>query len=150
FRYWLHGNGEKFPWKASTFQTGTNTWRTYQSWPPSGSTPTKLYLHANGELSFTAPSAAEGRTDHVEDISDPARPVPYRARPISPTYPEGDWRRWEVADQRFVEDRPDVAEWVSRPLDRDVAVTGELSAHLVASTSGTDSDFIVKLIDVFP
>ncbi|HWW86219.1 MAG TPA: CocE/NonD family hydrolase, partial [Vicinamibacterales bacterium] len=150
FRYWLHGNGEKFPWKASTFQTGSNSWRTYQSWPPTGSTPTKMYLHTNGELSFTEPASSQARTEYVEYVSDPAKPVPYRVRPISPTYPEGDWRRWEVADQRFVEDRPDVAVWVSRPLDRDVTVTGELSAHLVASTSGTDSDFIVKLIDVFP
>jgi hypothetical protein len=76
--------------------------------------------------------------------------VPYRARPISPTYPAGDWRRWEVADQRFVENRPDVATWVSAALDRDLVVTGELSADLFASTSGTDSDFVVKLIDVYP
>jgi putative CocE/NonD family hydrolase len=150
FRYWLHEKGDKFPWKASTFQTGSNSWRTYDTWPPSGSTPTKLYLHANRELSFTEPTSADSRTDHIEYVSDPAKPVPYRTRPISPTYPEGDWRGWEVADQRFVEDRPDVAVWVSRPLDRDVTVTGELSARLVASTSGTDSDFIVKLIDVFP
>ena len=76
--------------------------------------------------------------------------MPYRARPISPTYPAGDWRRWEVADQRFVENRPDVATWVSAPLDRDLVVTGELSADLFASTTGTDSDFVVKLIDVYP
>jgi len=86
----------------------------------------------------------------VQYVSDPANPVPYRQRPISPTYPAGDWRRWEVADQRFVDNRPDVASWVSAPLDRDLTVTGELSAALVASTSGTDSDFVVKLIDVYP
>jgi len=145
FRYWLHGEGGKFPWKASTFQTGSNTWHTYAAWPPP-STPTTLYLHPDGTLAFT-PSEVEG---FVQYISDPANPVPYRTRPISPTYPEGDWRRWEVADQRFVEHRPDVATWVSRPLDRDLTVTGELSADLFASTSGSDSDFVVKLIDVYP
>ncbi len=146
FRYWLHGKGEKFPWKASTFQTGSNSWRTYAAWPPKA-TATSLYLQANGALSFDPPPAADS---YVEYISDPAKPVPYRQRPISPTYPAGDWRRWEVADQRFVDGRPDVATWVSRPLDGDLTVTGELSATLFASTSGTDSDFVVKLIDVYP
>jgi uncharacterized protein len=83
-------------------------------------------------------------------VSDPANPVPYRQRPISPTYPAGDWRRWEVADQRFVDHRPDVLAYVSAPLDHDVTVSGQLSAQLFASTSGTDADFIVKLIDVYP
>ena len=146
FRYWLHGKGEKFPWKASTFQTGSNSWQTYAAWPPRSSA-TNVYLRANGALSFEAPPAGDS---FVQYISDPANPVPYRARPISPTYPAGDWRRWEVADQRFVENRPDVATWVSAPLDRDLVVTGELSADLFASSSGTDSDFVVKLIDVYP
>jgi uncharacterized protein len=146
FRYWLHGKGERFPWKASTFQTGSNSWRTYATWPPA-STTTKIYLHANGVLSFDAPPAGDTYTQY---ISDPANPVPYRPRPISPTYPNGDWRRWEVADQRFVENRPDVATWVSPALDRDLTVTGELAADLFASTSGSDSDFVVKLIDVYP
>ncbi|MGA9956695.1 MAG: CocE/NonD family hydrolase, partial [Acidobacteriaceae bacterium] len=83
-------------------------------------------------------------------VSDPANPVPYRVRPISPTYPEPEWTTWEVADQRFVEHRPDVLTFQSAPLDHDVVVTGHLSAALYASTSGTDSDFIVKLIDVYP
>ena len=146
FRYWLHGKGDRFPWEASTFQTGSNAWRTYAAWPPP-STITKLYLQAGGALSFDAPRAGDS---FVQYSSDPAHPVPYRERPISPTYPGGDWRRWEVADQRFVDGRPDIATWVSAPLDRDLTVTGELSANLVASTSGSDSDFIVKLIDVFP
>ena len=146
FRYWLHGNGTKFPWKASTFQTGSNSWQTYSAWPPKA-TATPIYLRANHQLSFDPPPAGDS---YVQYISDPANPVPYRARPISPTYPAGDWRRWEVADQRFVDNRPDVATWVSAPLDRDLTVTGELAATLFASTSGTDSDFIVKLIDVYP
>src|SRR5213595_3744460 len=94
FRYWLHGEGGKFPWKASTFQTGSNSWRTYSAWPPP-STPTDLYLHPRGVLSFDPPAPGDAYTEYV---SDPASPVPYRARPISPTYPNGDWRRWEVAD----------------------------------------------------
>jgi len=85
-----------------------------------------------------------------EYVSDPASPVPYRLRPISPTYPGGDWRTWEVADQRFADRRPDVLSYVSAPLDQDLVVTGAVSAELFASTSGTDSDFVVKLIDVFP
>jgi len=102
FRYWLHGRGEKLPWKASTFETGSNTWKTYASWPPK-SIATNFYLHPDGTLSTAAPAAADAFRQY---ISDPANPVPYRARPISPTYPEGDWRRWEVADQRFVDNRP--------------------------------------------
>ncbi|HZR24217.1 MAG TPA: CocE/NonD family hydrolase [Vicinamibacterales bacterium] len=146
FRYWLHGKGEKFPWKASTFQTGSNTWHTYPSWPPR-STPTNIYLQPNGTLTFDAPTSADAS---VQYISDPANPVPYRQRPISPTYPEGDWRRWEVADQRFADNRPDVARWVSAPLDRDLTVTGDIAATIFASTTGTDSDVVVKLIDVYP
>ena len=148
FRYYLHGIGKKPDWQASTFQTGSNTWRTYPVWPPKQSRPTNLYLHADGTLTFTAPSPAA--TSFRQFISDPANPVPYRQRPISPTYPGGDWRTWEAADQRFVDNRPDVLTFVSAPLDHDIAVTGALSAALYASTSGTDSDFVVKFIDVFP
>ena len=147
FRFYLHGDGEKPPWQASTFQSGSNTWHTYSVWPPKEAKATDLYLHADGTLSFTAPDAA---TAYREYVSDPANPVPYRQRPISPTYPGGDWRTWEVADQRFVDHRPDVVSFVSQPLDHDLTVTGPLAANLFASTSGTDSDFVVKLIDVYP
>lgn len=150
FRYYLHGQGAKFAWKASMFQTGSNTWRTYASWPPPEAKPQNIYLHANGNLSFEAPSSAESNSGFVQYESDPANPVPYRQRPISPTYPAGDWPTWEMADQRFVDERPDVLTFTSAPLDRDIIVTGPLSADLFASTSGTDSDFVVKLIDVYP
>ena len=150
FRYYLHGQGEKPAWQASTFQSGSNTWRTYAVWPPKEAKPTKLYLHADGSLSFTAPDAAKIGQAYREYVSDPANPVPYRQRPISPTYPAGDWRTWEVADQRFVDHRPDVLSFVSEPLDHDLTVTGPLAANLFASTSGTDSDFVAKLIDVYP
>jgi len=150
FRYYLHGKGEKPKWQASTFQSGSNSWRTYAVWPPKEAVATNLYLHADGALSFTAPAAGEGVKTYREYVSDPANPVPYRQRPISPTYPAGDWRTWEVADQRFVDGRPDVLTFVSAPLDHDIIVTGPLAAALFASTSATDSDFVVKLIDVYP
>ena len=149
FRYYLHGKGEKPTWQATTFQSGSNSWHTYAEWPPKQAKPTNLYLHADGTLSFSAPGAGEAKP-YSEYVSDPANPVPYRTRPISPTYPGGDWRTWEVADQRFVDHRPDVLSFVSAPLDHDVTITGQLAATLFASTSGTDSDFVVKLIDVFP
>ena len=151
FRYYLHGEGEKPAWQAMTFQPGSNTWRTYATWPPAEAKPTNLYLHTDGTLSFTAPTAASGGSKgYREYVSDPANPVPYRERPISPTYPAGDWRNWEVADQRFVDNRPDVLTFVSAPLDHDLTITGELAARLFASTSGTDSDVVLKLIDVYP
>lgn len=150
FRYYLHGEGQKPDWQATTFQTGSNTWHTYSTWPPKNEKPTNLYLHADGTLSFTAPARSGSSKEYRQYVSDPANPVPYRTRPISPTYPGGDWTTWEVSDQRFVEHRPDVLTFVSTPLDHDITVTGPLAADLFASTSGTDSDFIVKLIDVYP
>ena len=148
FRYYLHGEGAKPDWKVRTFQTGSNTWHSYADWPPKTTKPTNLYLHADGTLSFTPDTA--GGPQYRQYVSDPANPVPYRVRPISPTYPEPEWRTWEMADQRFVDHRPDVLSFESAPLDHDVAVTGPIAAALYASTSGTDSDFVVKLIDVYP
>jgi len=150
FRYYLHGQGQKPAWQASTFQSGSNTWHTYAQWPPKEAKAKNLYLHADGTLSFTAPGTTENAKAYREYVSDPAHPVPYRQRPISPTYPQGDWTTWEVADQRFVDHRPDVLSFVSEPLDHDLTVTGPVAASLFASTSGSDSDFVVKLIDVFP
>lgn len=147
FRYYLHGEGEKPAWKVTTFQTGSNTWHTYPSWPPRRVKLTNLYLRVDGTLSFAPQPNTMAR--YRQYVSDPADPVPYRTRPVSPTYPRPEWRTWEMADQRFVENRPDVLTFESAPLDHDV-VTGPLAADLFASTSGTDSDFIVKLIDVFP
>ena len=150
FRYYLHGQGEKPSWVATTFQSGSNRWRTYDAWPPPAAKPTNLYLHTDGTLSFDPPAAGTRGGGYREYVSDPANPVPYRQRPITPTYPGGDWRTWEVADQRFVDNRPDVLTYVSAPLDHDLTITGEVAADLFASTSGTDADFIVKLIDVYP
>jgi putative CocE/NonD family hydrolase len=149
FRYYLHDQGEKPQWQASTFQSGSNTWHTYPAWPPKEAKSTNLYLYADGTLSFTAPDSTSGKKFR-QYVSYPANPVPYSTRPVSPNYPGGDWRTWEVADQRFVENRPDVLSFVSAPLDHDLTITGPLAADLFASTSGTDSDFVVKLIDVYP
>jgi putative CocE/NonD family hydrolase len=147
FRFWLHGKGEKFSWQAKTFQSGSNTWHTYDAWPPAGTKSTSLYLHTDGTLGFDPPK--DGKP-YREYMSDPASPVPYRKRPISPTYPGGDWRAWEVDDQRFVDRRPDVLTYVSAPLEKNLTISGPVAATLFASTSGTDSDFVLKLIDVFP
>ncbi|WP_174297463.1 CocE/NonD family hydrolase [Sphingomonas bacterium] len=147
FRYWLHGKGERPDFAARMFQSGSNRWHDYASWPPAGARPTSLYLHADASLSFTAPATDEGCRHYV---SDPANPVPFRARPISPTYPAPEWRWWEAADQRFVDHRPDVLSWTSAPLTADLTVTGTVAATIFASTSGTDSDVVVKLIDVLP
>src|SRR5882762_4910351 len=150
FRYYLHGVGEKPTWKANIFQSGSNTWHTYAAWPPKETKTTKLYFHADGSLSFTEPGKSANAKAFREYVSNPANPVPYRQRPISPTYPAGDWRTWEVADQRFVDHRPDVLSYVSAPLEHDLVITGPVSAELFASTTGTDGDFVVKLIDVYP
>src|SRR3954467_276858 len=150
FRYYLHGVGEKPSWQAKTFQSGSNLWQAYDSWPPKNADARRLYLYTDGTLGFEPPKSVRGTGGYREYVSDPANPVPYRERPISPTYPGGDWRTWEVADQRFVDGRPDVLTYTSEPLKEDLTVTGEVTASLYASTSGTDADFIIKLIDVYP
>jgi putative CocE/NonD family hydrolase len=149
FRYYLHGTGSKPDWQATMFQTGSNRWRTYAAWPPAEAKPTKLYLHADGTLSFDAPRAGDRAPGYREYVSDPSSPVPYRKRPIAPNT-GNDWRTWEVTDQRFVDGRPDVLTFVTALLDHDLTITGALAAHLVASTTGSDADFVVKLIDVYP
>ncbi|MEP9358567.1 CocE/NonD family hydrolase [Sphingomonas sp. KR3-1] len=147
FAYWLHGTGTKPDFALKSFQSGSWQWKTYKDWPLANMSSKSIYLHADGSLSFTAPAEGEGCRDY---ISDPANPVPFRQRPMSETYKTPDWRTWESDDQRFVEYRPDVLSYTSAPLDADLTVTGSITADLMAATSGTDSDFVVKLIDVFP
>jgi putative CocE/NonD family hydrolase len=148
FRYWLHGKGEKPDTGVKSFQSGSWTWKHYAAWPPAGAKPTDLYLLADGTLSFTPPGAAGAGCRTY--VSDPANPVPFRPRPISATYPRPEWTWWEAEDQRFVDHRPDVLSWLSAPLTRDVTITGPVEARLFAGTTGTDSDLVVKLIDVLP
>jgi uncharacterized protein len=150
FAYWLKDQGQLPMNEAMTFQTGHNQWKTYDEWPPRRNIQRrKLYFRAGGKLAFEAPREA-GAAAFDSYVSDPAHPVPYRHRPIDPTYPAGGWPTWLVQDQRFVESRPDVAVWETPALTDDLTVTGDIVAHLFASTSGTDSDWIVKLIDVYP
>lgn len=139
--------------EARTFRTGENAWQSYQEWPPkSQTTPRKLYLRAGGALSFDPPDPPS-KVDPGFDayVSDPSRPVPYRARPIQPTYgKDSTWSTWLVQDQRFAHLRPDVLSYSTEPLEHDMVVTGPIVAHLFGSTSGTDCDWVVKIIDVHP
>jgi len=150
FAYHLKGKGTlKLP-EASIFRSGTNRWMAYDSWTPKGSFEQKgIYLHASGKLSFEKPTDKADAADSY--VSDPAKPVPYRKRPILPTYgPGSTWYTWLVDDQSFVVDRKDVLLWKSDPLTEDVTITGDIIADLYASTTGTDSDWVVKLIDLYP
>lgn len=150
FDYWLRGEGKLNLAEATTFETGTNEWKQYDAWPPQkGIERRRLFLQPGRKLSFEAP-AASGNEAYDEYISDPANPVPYRPRPVAPTYPGPEWRVWLVQDQRFIDHRTDVLSWETEPLADDLRVVGDITAELFASTSGTDSDWIVKLIDVYP
>jgi len=148
FDYWLRGLGDgRFP-KAVLFDGGARAWRSFDAWPPRDATPKVLYLRADGGLSFEPPDERDGFDQYV---SDPARPVPYRPRPVEVTYSQGSrWARWMTEDQRFVDGRPDVLTWRTTPLTADVTIAGEVIARLFASTTGSDADWVVKLIDVYP
>jgi len=151
FAHWLHDAPAPDLAEATIFESGSNRWKKFEHFPPeSGISPRHLYLHEGGKLSFDPPP--EGGEGFDSYISDPASPVPYRHRPIGPTFtdPEHPWRTWQVEDQRFVDHRPDVATWQTEALDHDIVVNGDVVADLFASTSGTDSDWVVKLIDVYP
>ena len=148
FDYWLKGIGDGKFEEAYCFQTGSNQWKTYSKWPPQEATIKKLYVGADKTASFKKPVSPNGEVTYT---SDPARPVPYRIQPIEATYGNGSrWRPWHVEDQRFVYTRPDVVSFVMDSLTEDLTVTGKIIAHLFASTTGTDADWIVKLIDVYP
>jgi putative CocE/NonD family hydrolase len=136
---------------VTAFETGTNTWRRLSAWPAgcaSGCTlkPTPLYLSARLQLRFDAPQADAAAFD--EYVSDPAKPVPFIARPVQAAGQT--WAQWLVSDQRDASGRPDVVAFVSETLTAPVKISGEPIANLVASTSGSDSDWVVKLIDVYP
>jgi putative CocE/NonD family hydrolase len=148
FAYWLKNQGRLNLAEATTFETGANLWQEYSSWPPVQRVELKhLYFQPEHKLGFETPVAAEAFDEYV---SDPANPVPYRPRPISPTYPGPEWPLWLVQDQRFVDHRPDVLSLSTEPLSADLHVAGNVVTELFASTSGTDSDWAVKLIDVYP
>jgi putative CocE/NonD family hydrolase len=137
---------------VNAFETGTNTWRRLQDWP-SGCTSgcsvksTPMYLHAGLGLNAAKPAVGEG--EYEEYVSDPAKPVGYRPRPVKPA-DSAAWRRWLVEDQREASGRPDVISFVSDTLTSPLKISGQPMVNLVASTSGSDSDWVVKVIDLYP
>ena len=148
FDYWLKGTGDGKFEEAYCFQTGSNQWKTYNKWPPQDAVIKSLFAGPHRSASFTKPA---GTTGMVSFTSDPEKPVPYRMQPIEATYGKGSrWRQWHVEDQRFVYTRPDVISFCTDSLANDLTVTGTIMAHIFAATTGTDADWIVKLIDVYP
>ncbi len=133
-----------------SFRTGANAWKTYDRWPPRSVRSRSLYVKTGNRLSFEAPAAGESAREFDEYLSDPAKPVPYYPRPIAPLYSNRQWSEWLVQDQRFVHLRPDVLSYESEPMTEDLDVVGPVLARLFASTTGSDGDWIVKLIDVYP
>jgi putative CocE/NonD family hydrolase len=122
----------------------------YSAWPPKEAQEKNIYFHDNGKLSFDKPSSTE-QNEFDSYVSDPSKPVPYRQRPVEETYGPGSrWYTWLTDDQRFVDNRPDVLTWLTDTLTDDVIITGDVIAKLYAATSGTDADWVVKLIDVYP
>ena len=144
FAYYLHGTGDgRFP-EAWVFESGENAWHTFDRWPAPGTTPQLLYLAAGGRLSVTPPATGTGEHDAFR--SDPSDPVPYAHRPDDGSA----WATWMAQDQRFVTGRADLRTWTSDPLITDLTIAGDVVAELFASTSGTDADWVVKLVDVYP
>ena len=141
FEHYLKGKGETQP-KAIVFETGTDVWRSFDTWPPKTATAKTLYFHAGGKLSFDPPTEASSADEYV---SDPTHPVPFVGY-TTDTVPQ----RYMVDDQRFASYRPDVLVYETEPLEEDVTIAGPISPKLRVSSSGTDSDFDVKLIDVYP
>jgi uncharacterized protein len=148
FEQYLKANGDaKLP-KAYVFETGTNVWRQYSAWPPKNAEPKTLYFHANGVLSFDPPATDSPAYDspaYDEYVSDPAKPVPF-VNYVSLNVPQ----EYMLSDQRFASSRTDVLVYQTPVLQEDVTIAGPISPRLFVSTSGTDSDFDVKLIDVYP
>ena len=150
FAYHLKDKGKLNQPEATTFETGSNRWTSFDAWPPrTNITQRNLYFHADRQLSFDPPKGAQAQFDSY--VSDPAHPVPYRQRPIEPLFGGGSrWSTWLVEDQRQVDNRADVLTWETEPLAEDTVIAGDIVADLFASTTGTDSDWVVKLIDVYP
>ncbi len=143
FEFYLKGKGHAPP-EADMFETGANVWRKYDQWPPKGVEPKRLYLHAGGKLSFEVP-VENGAQAYDQYVSDPARPVPF-VEYTTDTVPQ----RYMVDDQRWAARRNDVLAYMTDPLKENVTIAGPISPKLKISSTGTDSDFVVKLIDVYP
>ncbi|MGD0938215.1 MAG: CocE/NonD family hydrolase [Terracidiphilus sp.] len=141
FEHYLKGKGATQP-KAVVFETGTDVWRNFDTWPPKGEVAKTLYFRAGGKLSFDPPTEEQGVDEY---LSDPNHPVPFVGY-TTDTVPQ----RYMVDDQRFASYRPDVLVYETEPLKEDVTIAGPISPRLKIASSGTDSDFDVKLIDVYP
>lgn len=150
-RRFLQGDNVAAPSPVTVFESGANRWRKFDRWPPSGETR-EIYLQPGAKVSFDPPQAAESFTEFV---SDPAKPVPHSPRPqfgYDYDIPSviSAWRRWLVEDQRFADGRPDVVAWESEPLKAPITLRGPVAVKLYAETTGTDADWVVKLIDAYP
>ncbi len=143
FDHWLKGGPDPKTPPVLTYATGVNQWNVSARWPVGVAMP--IYLAADGAATFERPKAA----GHEEYVSDPAKPVPFIPRPIDMD-DATQWKPWLIRDQRFVSERPDVASWRSAPLEKPVHIMGAPEVELFAATSGTDSDWVVKLIDIQP
>ncbi|SFH35743.1 CocE/NonD family hydrolase [Pedobacter insulae] len=142
FKYHLKGEGDFKPAEANIFVTGSNQWKKFDAWPPADTENKNLYLHPNGKLAFDK----VGRTDSWDEyVSDPANPVPYQNG-----VQDRRTREYMIDDQRFAARRPDVKTYQTDVLTEDITLTGPVLANLVVSTTGTDADYVVKLIDVYP
>lgn len=142
FRHFLKGDTNYTPTEAHIFETGTHVWRKFDAWPPKQAVPRTLCLRAGGALAFSPPTEGAAFDEYV---SDPAKPVPFTADQ-STTYP----RAYPIEDQRFVASRPDVLVYETEPLEEDLTFAGPLNATFHVSTTGTDSDWVIKLVDVYP
>ena len=151
FELYLKGRSGFALKDTASFRTGVNEWEQYAEWPPRlDFTARKLFLATDKKLSATENSGAYD-TRVAAYVADPANPIPYRHRPVQSTYAVGStWSTWLVEDQRFVSGRKDLANFATEPLDHDMTVTGDVMADLFAATTGTDADWVVKLIDVYP
>ena len=151
FEFYLKGRPGFALKDVASFRTGVNEWKRYEAWPPKADfTPKKLFLAPEKTLTVAQPTGAYD-TKAAAYVADPADPIPYRHRPVQPTYGQGSmWRTWLAEDQRFVSGRKDLASFQTASLNHNMTVTGDIMADLFAATTGTDADWIVKLIDVYP
>jgi hypothetical protein len=146
FKQHLKGEGDPKLAEALVFETGRNEWQSYDSWPPKNIETKRLFFHPGGKLSFDPPETSGNRDDDFDEyMSDPAKPVPFSAETRT-----NQGHIWMIEDQRFAATRPDVLVYESDELTEDVTIAGPIIATLFVSTTGTDADFVVKLIDVYP
>jgi uncharacterized protein len=145
FEHYLKNGADAQLPEAYVFETGSNVWRKYPSWPPQSTETRTLYFRERGSLSFDPPGGTGSADSYDEYVSDPNRPVPFVGYPALNVPQE-----YMDSDQRFAATRPDVLVYQTEPLDYDVTIAGPVSPRLFVSTTGTDSDFVVKLIDVYP